>query len=331
MSLSLALASVAAPTQSASIIPFVAISLVCGLLVGVVVLVLVSRGDEVSRRVGGFVSPSARRSAATKSLVERALGDKQSRAIVRSPFIEKLRIELQVAELNISPEQLFLVTVALTVAVGWVLETGTHSLIGMLFAASVPVCVNMLLRMLAGKKRRLFSEQLPDNLQVIASAMRAGQTFIGAMGAVVEDAPEPSKRELRRAVTDEAIGIPLSDALGQVSERMKSEDFQHVAVVAALQRDTGGNTAEVIDLVADTIRERIELRRMVRSLTAQGRLAGMVLSLLPIGLLVIISLLNPAYTHPLFHTTIGLIALGIGVACTAAGSFLINKIVNIKI
>jgi tight adherence protein B len=98
-----------------------------------------------------------------------------------------------------------------------------------------------------------------------------------------------------------------------------------------LQRETGGNTAEVIDLVADTIRERIEIRRMVRSLTAQGRLAGVVLSLLPVGLLVIISLLNPAYTHPLFHTTIGLVALGIGVGCTGAGSFLINKIVNIKI
>jgi tight adherence protein B len=161
--------------------------------------------------------------------------------------------------------------------------------------------------------------------------MRAGQTFIGAMGAVIEDAPEPSKRELRRAITDEALGASLPEALGQVTERMKSEDFQHVAIVAALQRETGGNTAEVIDLVADTIRERIEIRRMVRSLTAQGRLAGVVLSLLPVGLLVIISLLNPAYTHPLFHTTIGLVALGIGVTCTAAGSFLINKIVNIKI
>ena len=151
------------------------------------------------------------------------------------------------------------------------------------------------------------------------------------MAAVLEDAPEPSKRELRRAVTDEALGVPLAEALGAVNERMKSGDFQHVAIVAALQRDTGGNTSEVIDLVAETIRERIELRRMVRSLTAQGRLAGLVLSLLPIGLLVIISLLNPAYTRPLFHTTMGLIALGVGIMLSALGSFLINKIVDIKI
>jgi tight adherence protein B len=329
MSLSLSLAAVAAP--SSSIVPFVGVSVVCGLLVGLSVLVLLSRGDDVSRRVGGFVSPRARRSAATKSLIERALGDKQARAIARSPFLEKVRTELEVAELNLSPEQLLIITVIATLAVGWVLETGTHSIIGMLLAVSVPFCANLLVRMMAAKHRRRFAEQLPDNLQVIASAMRAGQTFIGAMGAVVEDAPEPSKRELRRAVTDEALGASLPEALGQVTERMKSEDFQHVAVVAALQRETGGNTAEVIDLVADTVRERIEIRRMVRSLTAQGRLAGIVLSLLPVGLLVIISLLNPAYTHPLFHTTIGLVALGIGIGCTAAGSFAINKIVNIKI
>ena len=84
--------------------------------------------------------------------------------------------------------------------------------------------------------------------------MRSGQTFVGALTAVLEDAPEPSQRELRRAVMDEQLGIPLTDALGQVTERMKSEDFQHVAIVASLQRETGGNTAEVIDLVAETVR-----------------------------------------------------------------------------
>ncbi len=90
-----------------------------------------------------------------------------------------------------------------------------------------------------------------------------------------------------------------------VTERMKSEDFQHIAIVASLQRETGGNTAEVVDLVAETVRERIEIRRMVRGLTAQGRLSGGVLSMLPVGLLILISLLNPVYVHPLFHSTAG--------------------------
>ncbi len=163
-----------------------------------------------------------------------------------------------------------------------------------LLALFVPVVAQLAIKTLAGRQRRAFSEQLPDNLQVIASAMRSGQTFVGALKAVIEDAPEPSKRELRRAVLDEQLGIPLADALGQVTERMKSEDFKHVAIVAALQRETGGNTAEVIDLVAETVRERIEIRRLVRGLTAQGRLSGGILSLLPVGLLIFISMMNPA-------------------------------------
>jgi tight adherence protein B len=264
-------------------------------------------------------------------LIERALGDKQSRTIARSPYWDKVRVELEVAEINLTLERLVMITAVATILIGYLLETGTKSLIGMLLAVSVPFAARMIVKTMASRKRRAFSEQLPENLQVIASAMRAGTTFVGALAAVVDDAPDPSRRELRRAVTDESLGIPLPEALAGVTERMKSPDFQHVSIVASLQRETGGNTAEVIDLVADTIRERIELRRMVRGLTAQGRLAGLVLSLLPVGLLVMISVINPGYTHPLFHSTPGLIALGVGVGLVGLGSFFINKIVNISV
>jgi len=310
---------------SAPLLPFLCVSILFGALIGLAALMVLDRNGDVGRRVGGFVSPSASRSAATRTLVERALGDKQARAITRSPLLEKVRGELEVAE------RLAAVVFVGTVVAMWLLETSTHSLVGMLLGLAVPFVALMFVRYRASRQRRAFSEQLPDNLQVVASAMRAGQTFVGALAAVVEDAPEPSRRELRRAITDESLGVPLSEALSGVTERMRSGDFQHVAVVAALQRETGGNTAEVIDLVADTIRDRIELRRMVRSLTAQGRLAGTVLSLLPVGLLVIISLINPGYTRPLFHTTIGLVALGVGGALSGLGSFLINKIVSIKV
>ncbi len=317
---------------TSSIIPFLAVSVVCGLLIGGVVMILLSRQGDVSRRVGGFISTSRARSQATRSLVERALGDKQARAIGRSPYWDKLRVELEVADVKLSLERLLGVVFIGMVFAGWLLERTTASYIGMLLGAvAVPVAARIGLKTAADRQRRRFSEQLPDNLQVVASAMRAGQTFVGSLSAVVDDAPEPSKRELRRAITDEALGVPLSEALGQVTERMNSTDFQQVSIVAGLQRDTGGNTAEVIDLVADVIRDRIELRRMVRALTAQGRLAGVVLSGLPVGLLLIISMINPGYTHPLFHTTAGLVSLSIGVVLTVIGSWLINKIVDIDV
>jgi tight adherence protein B len=136
---------------------------------------------------------------------------------------------------------------------------------------------------------------------------------------------------LRRVLADEALGVPLHEALNKVTARMNSSDFEHVALVASLQRETGGNTAEVIDTVTETIRDRLELRRAVRALTAQGRLAGWVVSSLPVGLLAVISLLSPHYIHPLFHRTAGIVALCLGAAMVATGGWAIRRIVDIKI
>lgn len=309
----------------------VLISAVAGLLLGLAVYLLFNRKQTVADRVSAYVSLRTGDEEAGKSLIERALGDAQARKIVRSPWITQLRTEMEVADIKIGFEQLMALSLLLGVLLGYLLYASVHSPFGAVLGVFVPIGAVLGIRFLAGRQRRLFSEQLPDNLQVVASAMRSGQTFVGALKAVLEDAPEPSRRELRRAVLDEEVGIPLADALGQVTVRMKSEDFQHVAVVAALQRETGGNTAEVIDLVAQTVRERIEIRRMVRGLTAQGRLSGGILSGLPIAMLIFISTINPAYVHPLFHTTPGLVALGVAIGLVAAGGITMKKIIEIKV
>jgi tight adherence protein B len=307
------------------------ISVVIGSLLGLAVYQFFRRSETVADRVSAYVTLRTDDVGSTTSLIERALGDPQARTIVRSPLIERLRAEMEIADLKIAFEQLMAISLLLMVLVGYVIYKSVHSPVGGLLGLFMPVGAVLGIRFLAGRQRRLFSEQLPDNLQVIASAMRAGQTFVGALKAVCEDAPEPSKRELRKAVLDEQVGIPLADALGSITERMKSQDFHHVAIVAALQRETGGNTAEVIDLVADTVRERIEIRRMVRSLTAQGRLSGGILSLLPVGMLMFISILNPSYVHPLFHTTPGLIALGVAIGLVVVGGLVMRKIIEIKV
>ncbi len=101
---------------------------------------------------------------------------------------------------------------------------------------------------------------MPDNLQVLASALRAGHSFVGALAVVANDAPEPARSEFQRVVGDEQLGVPIDQALHVVVERMESRELEQVALVAALQRETGGNTAEVLDRVTATIRERFELR-----------------------------------------------------------------------
>jgi tight adherence protein B len=233
--------------------------------------------------------------------------------------------------LGISLGRIVVLTGLGTVLLGWLLVTTTASPLGAVLALSLPVGVRIAIRVRVDRERRAFDEQLPDNLQVVASAMRAGHTFVGALAIVADDAPEPSRRELRRVLSDEQLGIPLVDALNGVTKRMNSRDFEHVALIAALQRETGGNTAEVIDSITETIRERLDLRRLVRTLTAQGRLSGWVVSALPVALLVGVSLINPHYMHPLFHRAAGVIALGLAAGMLVTGFLVIRRIVDINV
>ena len=150
-----------------------------------------------------------------------------------------------------------------------------------LFALVLPFVVRGSVQEAAEAPACRFAEQLPDNLLVMAASLRAGHSFVGALNAVLEEADEPARSELRRAVADEQLGVPMESALLSVAERMKNGDLEQVALVASLQRETGGNTAAVLDTVVDTVRERFELRRLVRTLTAQGRMTRWILIGLP--------------------------------------------------
>ncbi len=308
------------------------ICLICAMLIGLAILALATQRTGVRDRITPFVGASSALPVEDKprSLVQRALGDPRGRRTGRTGRAAQFAEELEVARLQISFSRLVLLTIVATIAVFYVLLSLEGVLAAML-ALLVPFAVRMGIKMRANRQRRTFDEQLPDNLGVVASALRAGNTFAGSLGVVANDAPEPSRRELRRALSDEQLGVPLVDALNKISDRMKSTDFHHVALVATLQAETGGNTAEVLDVVTETIRDRIDLRRMVRTLTAQGRLAGMILSGMPVMLLIALSFINPHYTSPLFHKTAGIIALVVAGVLVVSGSLIIRKIVNIDV
>src|SRR5204863_5746396 len=202
----------------------------------------------------------------------------------------------------------------------WFLSLLFSSKLIALLGLSVPFAVRAYVRQRVARKRAQFAEQLPDNLQVLASAMRAGHSFIGALSVVVDDAPEPSRAEFKRVIADEQLGVSLEDALHVVVERMESRELEQVALVAAVQRNSGGNTAEVLDRVTETIRERFELRRTVQTLTAQGRMSRWIVSILPVFLLVVITLINPSYMHVLYSHTAGRVALVVAALLIVAGS-----------
>jgi tight adherence protein B len=253
------------------------------------------------------------------------------RSLEGRPWWAAFTEKLEIGRIMVPPVRLLAATAVGTVTVLALLPAiGGSPAFGML-AFAVPLGVWLFVQRRVATQRRIFGEQLPDNLQVIASAMRAGHSFAGALAVVVNDAPEPTRRELQRVVTDERLGVPLESALREVVRRMDSKDLEQVALVAALQRETGGNTAEVLDRVTETVRERLELRRTVKTLTAQGRMSRWVLSLLPVALLGLFTVISPAYMAPLFGSPTGRLLLAGGGVMVVAGSLVIKRIVDIKV
>jgi tight adherence protein B len=244
---------------------------------------------------------------------------------------KRFKEELEIAGIKVSPAQIVLWTVVGTLVAMWLLYTVGGTPLFAVFGLGVPLLVRSLIKSKLERQRRLFAEQLPDNLQVLSSALRAGHSLVGALSVVVDDCPPPSRAEFRRVIADEQLGVPLQDAFDVVVRRMDSRDLEQVALVAALQQETGGNTAEVLDRVAETVRSRGELRRLVKTLTTQGRMSRWIVSFLPVGLLVLISLINPEYMEPLYTHPTGRILLGFAAVMVVAGSLLIKRIVNIKI
>jgi tight adherence protein B len=307
--------------------------IIAGLLAFTVFSILVPRRRTLRARMAEFVSMRTPRTDA-----QEAAGRVGSRVLVGAErslestrWWARFKETLELAEIRMSALRIALWTVAATLLAMWlpVLLFGYAPLA--IVGLAVPFVVRSQILRKLERRRKAFAEQLPDNLQVLASALRAGHSFVGALSVVVDDADEPSRTEFRRVVADEQLGVPLEDSIRAVVKRMDNEDLEQVALVASLQRQTGGNMAEVLERVTETIRERFELRRMIQTLTAQGRMSRWVLTALPVGLLLAISTINPGYVQPLFESTGGRFALFLAAAMVTAGSLLIKRIVNIKV
>lgn len=307
-------------------------SLLASLLVaGAFLAIFNTRKETLRGRMAGFLSMPARDEQTPRRplLTERML-ESAEKGLARTRWWSRFKEELEIAEIRIAAVQIVVGTAVVTGIVMWVL----YGLGGLLFAPLalfLPFIVRWFIQRKLARRRKLFSEQLPDNLQVLASALRAGHSFVGALSVVVDDSPSPSREEFRRVIADEQLGVPLQDALDEVARRMANRDLEQVSLVAALQRETGGNTAEVLERVTDTIRERFELRRLVKTLTAQGRMSRWVVSALPVVLLGVITAINPGYMEPLYNTGTGkglLVGAGLFVVF---GSIVIGRIVNIKV
>jgi tight adherence protein B len=183
-----------------------------------------------------------------------------------------------------------------------------------------------------GKRFNTFEQQLPDILGLWVNALRSGYSVMQALEAIAKEAPDPSAKEFRRVVQENQLGIPMEEALDHLLTRMPSDDLDLIITAVNIQREVGGNLAEILEIIGHTIRERIKLKGEIRVLTSQGRITGYLIGGLPIVLALFLVIINPSYVGLLFTNRLcGWPMLGIGLGMIGMGTAVIQKIVDIEI
>ena len=187
------------------------------------------------------------------------------------------------------------------------------------------------LAVLASRRRAKFDEQLPSTLQLLSGALQAGHSLQQAVDTVVQEAGDPIASEFHRVLTDARLGRPLEEALEAMAKRTQSLDFEWTVMAIRLQRQVGGNLAEVLSTVSQTIRDRYSLKRQIRALSAEGRLSSLILSVLPLLLFAALLIFNPLFLRPLFTTKVGIMMMAGAVVLMIFGVFWLKKITEIKV
>jgi tight adherence protein B len=182
----------------------------------------------------------------------------------------------------------------------------------------------------ATRRLSAFENQLPDVLITLAAALKAGHSFKAGLQTIVDEGSAPASKEFHRVLTEARLGKPLEAALWDMSERLGSKNFDFVITAVKIQQQVGGSLAGLVDMVADTVRQRQQFIRKVKGLTAMGRAGAYVLVALPFFIAAIITLINPTYMEPLYHTKTGHMLIYTGLGMMAFGSLVLKKIVSFK-
>jgi tight adherence protein B len=254
------------------------------------------------------------------------------RFLSRLPATRALEKKLGNAGLNLTVSTFVLVSIALAVIVAAVAVVLTRSALFALPAAAASMLLTLgYLRFKTQQRAEKFTELFPDALTMIARSLRAGHSFNTAVQLVGQEVPNPVGELFKMAYDQQMLGLRITDGLSNLNERVSSLDLRFFTTVVCINTEVGGNLAETLDKLAVTIRERLRIRRQVQVYTAQGRMSGYVLGVLPVVAFVAFNILNPGYESALIKEPIGLYVLGFAVCMQLAGLVIIKNIIKIKI
>ena len=311
------------------------------LVVGIIVTVSSER-SLVEERLGRYLEEdldSAAGSQADESA--RAFSDWFNAFVERFRFGENIGKELAQADLKLRPGEYLAIVVGLTLLLGiggWLYGGGGFSFQAILFAIVGflvgPFLPKMYLSRQKGKRMQTFVDQLPDMLNLMVNGLRAGYSTMQAMEAVSKELPSPISDEFRRVVQEMQLGIPMEVALDNLLRRIPSDDLDLIITAMNVQREVGGNLAEILDVISFTIRERIRIKREITVLTAQVLYSGRILAIMPVGLMLVLYGANRPYMMTFFepqNRICGIPMLITGALMIIAGYLMMNKIASIEV
>ena len=297
--------------------------IVVGVLL-VVGLFVVPDAKKVSlkrrRPYGSGPTSFNRASAAAAQRVEQLLS-KRAR-----PMAEKLEL----AGLKITPTEYTMFIIAGTIFGIAVAFLAGSLLLGIVLLVAPVVAGAVTVNVLIARRRSAFANQLDETAQMMAGSLRSGYSFNQAMTAVAKEADQPTAEEFARVVNELRLGRPMEEAMAVAASRMKNEDFVWILQAVSINREVGGNLADVLEEVSRTIRERAELRRQVATLSAEGRLSAIVLMGLPFVVGGFVAWSNPTYLKPLFETLLGILMLAVGAVLMVVGALWLRATIRIK-
>jgi len=309
-----------------------------------VVLMTGDRRGRIERRLGVLLEeptpegeeedesfvPKGDQALAETALLQRMVGITGQLA-ERAGLLTRTEDALEQADLPLRPpEALFFYFAGLFV-------------VGLLGLLVLPIPMALGLALLAGvvpgimlhRRRRTrlreFQAQLPGTLNLLSGSMRAGFSFAQGLESVANEATQPTRRELQRVFTESRLGRPIEDALEDSAQRMTSVDLMWAVMAIRIQREVGGNLAELLDTVADTMTQRERLRLEIKALTAEGRFSGWILGIFPVAFAGVLYLIQPDYMGVLFQESIGIMAVIASAVMTFIGFIWLRKILQIEV
>jgi tight adherence protein B len=256
-------------------------------------------------------------------------------ALSERKFGKTWRKKLARANLKLTPAEFaasHLATTAAGFTAAWIVLAPGDPIVAVILSAIGFFVPRIYVGRLISQRLIAFETQLPDSLSLWVNALRSGYSVLQSMEAIARDAPEPTKTEFQRVVKEVQLGIDMPDALEHLLDRIESDDLDLVVTAVNIQREVGGNLAEILEVISTTIRERIKLKGEIRVLTSQGRITGYLISFLPIGLALFLNMASPGYMGQMFDDRgCGWPMIGIGLTLIGIGTAVIQKIVDIEI